>query len=264
MRVLALDYGSARCGCAVSDPTGTIVTPIEEVERPATKRGMAALAALVREREVETGHRGPAAVARRRRERADPRDEGVRRTGSRSAWAPASPWRCTTSGSRRRWRRGWAEPQRRARIRVRRRTCSRAGSPGIRVRVQGSWRAAIDQAATANAPRGARARPAGARTAPRRARGHAAAAGARSRRLRCRAQTWGSRPRLRRRLTERSRRRSAPIPPSLSPSALLARPAPEPEPAHRVRAGRGPGRPPRGARRSGARGSRPARPRAPG
>ncbi len=27
MRVLALDYGSARCGCAVSDPTGTIVTP---------------------------------------------------------------------------------------------------------------------------------------------------------------------------------------------------------------------------------------------
>ena len=28
MRVLALDYGSARCGCALSDPTGTIVTPI--------------------------------------------------------------------------------------------------------------------------------------------------------------------------------------------------------------------------------------------
>jgi putative Holliday junction resolvase len=53
MRVLALDYGSARCGCALSDPTGTIVTPIEEVERPATKRGMAALAALVREREVD-------------------------------------------------------------------------------------------------------------------------------------------------------------------------------------------------------------------
>jgi putative Holliday junction resolvase len=51
--MLALDYGSARCGCAVSDPTGTIVTPIEEVERPATKRGMAALAALVREREVD-------------------------------------------------------------------------------------------------------------------------------------------------------------------------------------------------------------------
>lgn len=53
MRVLALDYGSARCGCAVSDPTGTIVTPIEHVERPATRRGIAALAQLVLERDVE-------------------------------------------------------------------------------------------------------------------------------------------------------------------------------------------------------------------
>jgi putative Holliday junction resolvase len=53
MRVLALDYGSARCGCAVSDPTGTIVTPIEAVERPATKRGLARLRALVAERDVE-------------------------------------------------------------------------------------------------------------------------------------------------------------------------------------------------------------------
>ena len=31
MRVLALDYGSARCGCALSDPTGTLATPIEPV-----------------------------------------------------------------------------------------------------------------------------------------------------------------------------------------------------------------------------------------
>jgi putative Holliday junction resolvase len=53
MRVLALDYGSARCGCALSDPTGTIVTPIEAVARPATKRGFAALRELVHEREVE-------------------------------------------------------------------------------------------------------------------------------------------------------------------------------------------------------------------
>lgn len=51
-RVLALDYGAARCGCAISDPTGTIATPIEEVPRPASKRGMARLAALVSEREV--------------------------------------------------------------------------------------------------------------------------------------------------------------------------------------------------------------------
>jgi putative holliday junction resolvase len=53
VRVLALDYGSARCGCAVCDPSGTIVTPIEVVERPAGKRGMAQLRALVAEREVE-------------------------------------------------------------------------------------------------------------------------------------------------------------------------------------------------------------------
>jgi putative Holliday junction resolvase len=53
MRVLALDYGSARCGCALSDPTGTIVTPIDTVLRPATKRGFASLRELVRERDVE-------------------------------------------------------------------------------------------------------------------------------------------------------------------------------------------------------------------
>jgi putative Holliday junction resolvase len=53
MRVLALDYGSARCGCALSDPTGTIVTPIEIVPRPATRRGLARIEQLVREREVE-------------------------------------------------------------------------------------------------------------------------------------------------------------------------------------------------------------------
>ena len=53
MRVLALDYGSARCGCALSDATGTIVTPIEEVARPGTRRGLLALKQLVEQREVE-------------------------------------------------------------------------------------------------------------------------------------------------------------------------------------------------------------------
>lgn len=53
MRVLALDYGSARCGCALSDPTGTLVTPVAPVLRPDTRRGLDALVALVREREVE-------------------------------------------------------------------------------------------------------------------------------------------------------------------------------------------------------------------
>jgi putative holliday junction resolvase len=53
MRVLALDYGSARCGCAVSDPTGTLATPIDHIERPGTRKGLVRVADLAREREVE-------------------------------------------------------------------------------------------------------------------------------------------------------------------------------------------------------------------
>jgi putative Holliday junction resolvase len=49
MRVLALDHGSARCGVAVSDPTGTLATPLPVVERPDTKKGLAAVAGLVEE-----------------------------------------------------------------------------------------------------------------------------------------------------------------------------------------------------------------------
>jgi putative transcription antitermination factor YqgF len=51
-RVLALDYGSARCGCALSDPTGILATPIEPVLRAGTRRGIGRLAELVRERDV--------------------------------------------------------------------------------------------------------------------------------------------------------------------------------------------------------------------
>ena len=53
MRVLALDYGSARCGCALSDPTGTLATPIDAIERPATRRGFARVVDLVRDRDAE-------------------------------------------------------------------------------------------------------------------------------------------------------------------------------------------------------------------
>jgi len=53
VRTLALDYGSARCGCAVSDPTGTLATPIEPVLRPATRKGIARIAELVRERDAQ-------------------------------------------------------------------------------------------------------------------------------------------------------------------------------------------------------------------
>ncbi|MEA2300457.1 MAG: putative pre6S rRNA nuclease [Solirubrobacteraceae bacterium] len=53
MRVLALDYGRARCGCAVCDPTETIVTPIDPVAAPATRRGLAAVVGLIAGREVD-------------------------------------------------------------------------------------------------------------------------------------------------------------------------------------------------------------------
>jgi putative pre-16S rRNA nuclease len=53
MKVLALDYGRARTGVAVSDPTGTIARPIGIVERAGSERGLAELAALVRKYEVE-------------------------------------------------------------------------------------------------------------------------------------------------------------------------------------------------------------------
>jgi putative pre-16S rRNA nuclease len=53
VRVLALDYGSARCGCALSDPTGTLATPIDPIERPTTRRGFARVTELVRDRGVD-------------------------------------------------------------------------------------------------------------------------------------------------------------------------------------------------------------------
>ena len=52
-RILALDHGEARCGCAISDPSGTLATPLAAVERPETKRGLAELVRIVEEHEAE-------------------------------------------------------------------------------------------------------------------------------------------------------------------------------------------------------------------
>jgi putative holliday junction resolvase len=84
MRILALDHGSARCGCAISDPSGTLATPLPAVERPDTRKGLAALAQLAEEKGAErivvglpltlAGDEGPqAALARRFAERLDRR-----------------------------------------------------------------------------------------------------------------------------------------------------------------------------------------------
>ena len=42
MRVLALDYGTARIGCAISDPSGTLATPLPVIE-PSEARSVAEL-----------------------------------------------------------------------------------------------------------------------------------------------------------------------------------------------------------------------------
>jgi putative Holliday junction resolvase len=53
VKVLALDYGSARTGVAVSDPTGTVARPLEVVEQAASDAGIARLLELARDEDVE-------------------------------------------------------------------------------------------------------------------------------------------------------------------------------------------------------------------
>jgi putative Holliday junction resolvase len=54
LRVLALDYGSARCGCAISDPSGTLATPLAALEPP-EPRAVARLVASEGVEEVVVG-----------------------------------------------------------------------------------------------------------------------------------------------------------------------------------------------------------------
>ena len=53
MKVLALDYGRARTGVAVSDPTGSIARPLGVVERAATDDGITRVLALARDEGVD-------------------------------------------------------------------------------------------------------------------------------------------------------------------------------------------------------------------
>jgi putative holliday junction resolvase len=53
VKVLALDFGSARTGVAVSDPTGTVARPVTTVERATTDAGFAKLLAVVAAEEPE-------------------------------------------------------------------------------------------------------------------------------------------------------------------------------------------------------------------
>jgi putative holliday junction resolvase len=53
VKILALDYGAARTGVAVSDPTGTLARPLCVVERAGSGAGLARVAALVGAEEAE-------------------------------------------------------------------------------------------------------------------------------------------------------------------------------------------------------------------
>ncbi len=53
MKVLALDFGRARTGVAVSDPTGVLARPLDVVEGAATDAGLARLAEIVAREEAE-------------------------------------------------------------------------------------------------------------------------------------------------------------------------------------------------------------------
>ena len=53
MKVLALDYGSARTGVAVSDPTGAVARPLGVIEAVDTDGGLARLLDVVRSEDVE-------------------------------------------------------------------------------------------------------------------------------------------------------------------------------------------------------------------
>jgi putative holliday junction resolvase len=53
VKVLALDYGPARTGVAVSDPTGTLARPVGVVEKASSEAGLARLLELVRAEEPD-------------------------------------------------------------------------------------------------------------------------------------------------------------------------------------------------------------------
>jgi len=53
LKVLALDFGSARTGVAVSDPTGTLARPLCVVEDAATETGLDSLVQIIESERAE-------------------------------------------------------------------------------------------------------------------------------------------------------------------------------------------------------------------
>lgn len=86
MKVLALDFGRARTGVAVSDPTGTLARPLCVVERAASEDGLAELARLIEAEGAEQVVVGlPLTLRGERGEQARETEEFVRALGAATA-----------------------------------------------------------------------------------------------------------------------------------------------------------------------------------
>ena len=142
MRVIALDYGRARTGVAISDPTGTLARPLGVVERVRHAGRDGRADPPDRRRRGGAGRGRPAADAGRR----DRAPRRPRRWTSCASCASAAARRSRprTSGSPRRWPAPRSAPAGRT-TRSPPRTCSRGtcdGSPDSRDRGPGGRRAA--------------------------------------------------------------------------------------------------------------------------
>ena len=84
MRVLALDYGRARTGLAVSDPTGTVARPLAVIERVSSRAGMQRLLEAIAASQAERVVVGlPLTLSGRRGSQARETLEFVRRLSER-------------------------------------------------------------------------------------------------------------------------------------------------------------------------------------
>ncbi len=88
VKVLALDYGSARTGVAVSDATGTLARPVGVVERAAARHGPRSSRGARRRARGGARHRRPAADAARRARGAGAGDGALRRRAARRRRRP--------------------------------------------------------------------------------------------------------------------------------------------------------------------------------
>ena len=129
VRVLALDYGARAAASAVSDPTGTLATPLEPVLRPGTRKGVQRIAALARELGAERVVVGlPLSLSGRRlgADRRDARSSPRVWAGSLDIPVELYDERFTTGSPR-------AARARRPRTRARRRCCWRTGWHRVKV-----------------------------------------------------------------------------------------------------------------------------------